>query len=114
MNFEDSRLYKAIVDDAPHRVARHVLELTESGRDVSVRDERGQTFLHLVVRHADKFKSRLAAPVVYQLSLAGVDVNVKDAAGSTCLHHVVSKSGAWRILVALMRSVVVRPSLLIE
>ena len=110
MDFKETRIYRAIVEEPFHKVADKMRELTESGRDVNIRDPEGRTFLHYVLDHVGKFREPRAVSVVYQLGLAGIDVDARNEAGETCLHRVVRAEGAWRVLVALIRLVTIRPT----
>ena len=103
MNFEDSKIYRAMYDLPFHKVAARVLEFSESGRDVRQKDARRRTLLHHVVINADKFAHSQSVAVVYQLALAGVDLNAVDDEGDTALHMVVRQRNAHRILLALVR-----------
>ena len=103
MNLQDSRIYKSLIQEPFHKVAKKVLRWTEEGRDVNFRDESGRSYLHVVAEHADKFRDPRAVPVVYQLCVAGIDVDAKNADGDTCLHMVVKREGTYRIIVALLR-----------
>ena len=103
MDFEDSKIYKALIETPYHKVASRVLDLTESGRDVTIKDSVGRTFLHHVAEAPEKFGDARAVPVVYQLCLAGVDINALDFQGDSALHKVAWKEGGYRIIKALIR-----------
>ena len=103
MEFEELRIYKALIEQPFHKVAAKVLELVEQGRDVSMLDSRRRTLLHHVTENSDKFKDARSVAVVYQLALAGCDVNAGDDEGNTCLHHACGHGGFWRVIMALMR-----------
>lgn len=103
MNFEDSKIYRALHDLPFHRVAARVVELIESGRDVTQCDTHRRTLLHHIALNADKFSHTQSVAVVYQLALAGIDINAVDADGDTALHKVVRNPSAHRLLVALIR-----------
>ena len=103
MDFEDSKIYKTLVEAPYHKVAGKVLELTESGRDVTIKDSVGRTFLHHVAESPEKFGDARSVGVVYQLCLAGVDINAEDYQGDTALHKVAWKEDGYRIVKALIR-----------
>jgi hypothetical protein len=105
MNLEDSRIYKSLVDEPFHKVAKKVLRWTEEGRDVNFRDGKGRTYLHVVAELADKFRDPRAVPVVYQLCVSGISVDAVNLDGDTCLHLVVRIEGTFRIIIALLRYV---------
>ena len=106
MYFEDTHLYDAITLTPFHKVAEEVRELSEGGRDVSIRATSGRTYLHLVAEYGQKFNDPRALPTVYALTLAGVDPRVKDAEGNTCLHVLAQRKceiPPWRLLISLLR-----------
>ena len=103
MNFEDNKIYAALYNLPFHKVPGRVLELSENGREVNLKDAGGRTFLHHIAINADKFSPAQAVPVVYQLALAGIDLNAKDEDGDTAMHKLVKYEGAHRLLIALIR-----------
>ena len=103
MEFEQCRLYRAIVECPFHKVGAKILELTEQGRDVRIRDSSGSTFLHLAAKYADKFHHSRALSAIYALCLAGVDINAQDINGDTALHVLVRQQRVWKIVIALLR-----------
>ena len=103
MEFEETRIYRAIVEEPVGKVANKVLDLLKCGRDVNLRGSDGSTFMHVLVEHWEKFSDPRALPVVYQLAYAGIDINAQDDRGETCLHKIMRKDGAAKIMVAIMR-----------
>ena len=103
MNFEESKIFRALYELPFHKVASRVLELSEGGRDVTQCDARRRTLLHHVALHGDKFGHSQSVAVVYQLALAGANLDAVDDDGDTALHKAVKHKSTQRILVALMR-----------
>ena len=106
MYFEDTRLYETITQTPFHKVAEHVRELTDGGRDVNICHTSGRTYLHLVAEYTEKYNDPRALPVAYTLALAGVDPRVQDEEGNTCLHVLAQQRceiPPWRLLIALLR-----------
>lgn len=103
MFFEDTKFFKIISEHDASVVATDVLRLLKSGRDVNVKSKSGETYLHLVSSHAEKFEDERALPVVYQLSNYGIDVNAQDDDGETCLHRVLRNSRGRRVCRAMLR-----------
>ncbi|MFH1718217.1 MAG: ankyrin repeat domain-containing protein [Planctomycetota bacterium] len=62
--------------------------LLEAGANISVKDDRGQTLLHLILdmRNSDYNQYRLSKDTVELLLAKGEDVNLKDNDGRTPLH----------------------------
>ena len=103
MDFEDSRLLRAIYDLPFHKVAAKTLDLSESGRDVTQRDAKGRGFLHHIANLGEKFNQPQSVAVVYQLALAGIDLNAVDCNGDTALHVIARTGTCHRLLVAMIR-----------
>ena len=103
MNLEDSRIYKSLIQEPFHKVAKKILRWTEEGRDVNFKDDKHRTYLHVVAENVEKFRDQRAVPVVYQLCVSGIDVDAKNIDGDTCLHLVVKHEGTYRIIIALLR-----------
>jgi len=62
--------------------------LLEAGANISVKDDRGQTLLHLILdmRNSDYNQYRLSKDTLELLLIKGADVNLKDKDGRTPLH----------------------------
>ncbi|CAD5119108.1 DgyrCDS7752 [Dimorphilus gyrociliatus] len=103
LRFEETKIYKVLTEEPVHKVSKKALRLIESGRDVTLKDEKGRGYLFLISDHYEKFSSPLAVPVVYQLCLGGIDVNNRDENNNTVLHELIKKRGVFRIVIALLR-----------
>ena len=103
MNFEESKIFRALYELPFHKVAGRVLDLSEGGRDVNQRDAHRRTLLHHIALHGEKFAHSQSVAVVYQLALAGLDLNALDDDGDTALHKIIKHKSTHRILVACIR-----------
>lgn len=88
----------------PDAVMKTLWDYLNSGKDVNMMDETsGETLLHLLVRHGERFCSPETIPPIYMLVCKDVDIDAQDNDGQTALHLVMRKKGAYRIMMALVR-----------
>lgn len=104
MNFKKSKLYKTIVNGTPEVVMKALWDYLKSGKDVNLKDETtGESLLHLLVRHGERFCTPETIQAIYMLVCKDVDIDAQDHAGETALHIVMRKKGTYRIMMAIVR-----------
>jgi ankyrin repeat protein len=101
--FEESEIYKAIVEKSEHTPEKTLAALKQGRVDVNTRNNQHETFLHVVARtYIEDVDAPALIPVVFQLSNAGIDVNAVDQNGNNALHIAAKSSGARRLIRALV------------
>lgn len=90
-NFENSVIYKWITRSIIHRSMNDAYALREvdvfhrllhAGADVHMRDEDGNSFLHVAQKHVNPF-------AITALVAAGIDINTQNNDGKSVLHHSI-------------------------
>ncbi|XP_041367616.1 uncharacterized protein LOC121382159 isoform X2 [Gigantopelta aegis] len=104
MNLKKTKVYKLIESGERNAVIKGMCDYLKSGKNPNTRDAAtGESLLHHIVRHADRFSQPDMVLVIYMLACKDVDVDAIDNMGETGLHKVVRQKGGYRILIALMR-----------
>jgi hypothetical protein len=104
MNIRKTKLYKTILTGNAPEVLKAMMDFLKSGKDVNCKDEvTGGNLLHLIVEYGDRFCSPQTVSVVYMLACKDIDIDAQDNMGETGLHKVMRVTGAYRILLALLR-----------